>query len=393
MFGYKGKRKKTSPKTRNKHKIKNGYFAIPAILIVIFAVYLIILSAHPVGVIEYLKTEYISMGTGNGYNIDIHDGKPIYNLSADKKYVVVSSNYVNCYNIDGKLIFEKSHSLSQPVVKLSETRYLLYSQGESALQINSFSKQLFVQNFSSGIITADISDSGFFAVATESEGYNSSVCVFNKDNEKVYEWFSPDETINALSLSDNGNILAVSTLKVSNGKFISNFYVLNYKSADPVYKKTYEDDVVYQIYPTNNNIFAAVFSNNVEFINYRKGTEASHKSDYSISLVKHIQDKLIVLRSIAASQDECMIEIYNSVGKLKSSFKVDSYITDVSYHSNRVYMLGLHDVFKYNLKGDLILKNKSDYDVMFIESISANSIALIKSSSIDKYEFINTEGK
>ena len=110
-------------------------------------------------------------------------------------------------------------------------------------------------------------------------------------------------------------------------------------------------------------------------------------------LQKHFQDKLIAVRAIAANQDECLIEIYNSNGKLKSSFKVSNNITDISYLSNRLYLLGLHDVFKYNLKGELILSNKVDYDVLFIESISANNIALIKSSSIDKFELMQTEEK
>lgn len=393
MANYIKKRQKPSTKRRNKRKNKNTYFVIPAVLIIFLAIYLIILSIHPVGVIEYLKSEYISVGTGSGYDIDIHDGKPIYTISDDDKYLVVSSNYVNCYNRNGKIIFEKSHSLSEPVVKLSETRYLLYGQGESALQINSFSKPLYVQNFSSGIITAALSDSGVFAVATKTEGYNSSVSVFNKNNEKIFEWFSSDETINALSLSDNGNILAVSTVKVSNGKFISNFYVLNYKSADPLYKKSYQDDVVYQIYPTKNKVFAVALSNNIEFINYRNGSENSNKSDYALSLVKHTNGQIVVVRTIAANQDESLIEIYAANGKQKASFKVGNNITDFSYNSNKLYLLGLHDIFKYNTKGELLVTTKADYDTLFIESISANHIACIKNSSIDKFELKQKEEK
>ena len=120
MANYIKKRQKPSTKRRSKRKNKRTYFAIPAVLIIFLAIYLIILSIHPVGVIEYLKSEYISVGTGSGYDIDINDGKPIYTISDDDKYLVVSSNYVNCHNRNGKTIFEKSHSLSEPVVKLSE---------------------------------------------------------------------------------------------------------------------------------------------------------------------------------------------------------------------------------------------------------------------------------
>ncbi len=391
MANYKRKRQKSAAKRRNIRKVKNTYFAIPAILIILLAVYLVLLSMHPVGVIEYFKAEYATMGTGKGYNIEINNGKPVYTISNNDKYFVVSSNYVNCYNRNGKTIFEKSHSLSEPVVKASETRYLLYGQGETSLQINSFNKPLYVQNFSSGIITAALSDSGVFAVATKTDGYNSSVSVFNKNNEKIYEWFSSDETVNALSLSENGNVLAVSTIKVANGKFVSGFYVLNYNSADPVYKKTYQDDVVYQILPTKNKVFAVALSNNIEFINYRNGSETLNKSNYSLSMIKHIDGQIVVIRTIAANQDESLVEIFNASGKLKSSFNVDNNISDFSYKANKLYFLGLHDILKYSVKGELLLKTKADYDTLFIESISANHVACIKNSSIDKFELKQME--
>ena len=116
-----------------------------------------------------------------------------------------------------------------------------------------------------------------FAVATKTDGYSSVVSVFNKNNEKIYEWFSSEDTVNSLSIADNGKSIAVSTLKVVNGKFVSNFYVLRFNSADAVIKKTFEDNVIYQIYPTSSTTYCVVLSDNIEFINYKKNKTTSHK--------------------------------------------------------------------------------------------------------------------
>lgn len=384
--------KKTVQKARkNKRNVLVRYFPLFSLCVVLLAAYLIVLSVHPVGVIEYLKSEYTSIGKGNGYNIDIHDGKPKYTISDDDKYVVVSSNYVNCYNRNGKTIFEQSHSLAEPVFKLSDTRYLLYGQGERALKVNTFSDELYSLNFESGIITAAISDSGVFAVATKAEGYSSGVAVFNKRNEKIFEWFSSDETINNLALSSNGKNLAVSTVKVLDGKFLSTLYVLKFNSADAVYKKTYSDDVIYQILPVSASTYSVVLSNNIEFVNYRKENVKSHSSDYSISLIKKSEGKIVAVRTVAANQDESIIEVYTLNGKLKSSFKVNSCVTDISYKGNKIYLLGSHNIFKYSTKGELLVETKSNFDVLFLEAISNNNVACIRNSSIDKCELTQTE--
>ena len=125
---------------RKKHrKSISFYFFVFSLCLVLFVSYLVVVMFHPVGLVEYVKSEIASLGYGTGYNIQLNDGKPIYSISNDNKYLIVSPSSVNGYNRNGKILFEKKHSLSEPVVKLSETRYLLYGQGERTLSVNTFS--------------------------------------------------------------------------------------------------------------------------------------------------------------------------------------------------------------------------------------------------------------
>lgn len=377
---------------RKKHrKSISFYFFVFSLCFVLFVSYLVVVMFHPVGLVEYVKSEIASLGYGKGYNIQLNDGKPIYSISNDNKYLIVSPSSVNGYNRNGKILFEKKHSLSEPVVKLSETRYLLYGQGERTLSVNTFSKSLYTLNFQSGIITASVSDSGAFAVATKADGYSSDVSVFNKNNEKIYEWLSPDETVNSLALSSNGNSLAISTIKVVNGKFVSNFYVFRFDSANAVFKRTYEDDVIYQIYPTANTTFCIVLEDNIEFINYKKESVLSNKTEYSVSVIKQCDNKIVAVRTIAANQEESVIEIYNLSGKLKNSFKVECNVIDFSYNANKIYLLDSQQITKYNSSGKTVASAKAEYDTLFIEYISSNSVACIQNSSIDKTDLNQTE--
>jgi hypothetical protein len=378
-----GRAKQKSQKRKVKPRSATPVLTVAALGVLVLFVYFIITAIHPVGVFEYLKNVHASTGTGSGYNVDIEGGKPSYTLTDQNKFYLVNSSSVNCYNKNGKVIFERAHSFSKPVVCVSDTRYLVYGQGEKELTVNTLSSTLYRHNFKSQIICADVSDSGSFAVATKAEGYASAVTVFNKNNKKIYEWFSTDETVNAVALSPNGKTLAVSTIKVVNGKYISTVHVLKFKSADAVAKKIYSDRVVYSLNAVSNTTFCAAFKDNIEFINYKKDATVSNVSEYSVSIVKQIGNRVIVLRTVAANQDESIIEVYNTSGKKLSSFSTNNYVTDFSYRSGKIYLLGISDIYKYNEKGRLLATGEAVYDALYIEAVSDNSVALIRNATID----------
>lgn len=373
---------KSKPKSRQQ-KI-NKFFVYASLLIVAVVAYIIVCLSHPVGLLEYVSYLYKSIGTGNGYEVLIEGGKPIYTVSAKNKYFTVTDTTVNCYNKFGKTIFEKSHSFADPVLKFGDTRYIFYGQGEKELWVSTLSETKYKLSFAKGIIAAAISDSGNFAVATKAEGYDSSVSVFNKNNKKIFEWFSTDSTINSVALSKSGKLLAVSTLKVQSGKYISNIYILNLKSANPIHSFTYDGEVVYQLGTMSQNNFYATFGDNIEFFSFKSGMLSKNESDYSLSIVKKNNNRLVVVRTIAANQDESLVEIYNPRGKLLSSFEVQSYIDDVTYNHGNVYLLGLSKVFRYDLRGKLLSAADTSFDSLYIEAISQDSVACIKNSTIDK---------
>lgn len=384
-----------SSEAKGRKKKKRGRSATPIIVLVsvvlaAITAYAVTVTLHPVGVVEYFSGLYASVGSGSGYDINVSGSKPSYTVGAGSLYYTVSDNSVNCYNNGGKVVFERAHSYTDPVIKVSDTRYLLYAQGEKEISVNTLSKTLYTHNFESGIICAAISDSGGYAVATKSGGYDSSVAVFDKNNKKIYEWFSADETVNAIALSSNGKTLAVSTLKVENGKYVSGIYVLRFDSANPIMKRSYTDSVVYQLYAVSNSSVCAVFSDTVEFLNYKKDSVTTHQSEYSVNMVKQVGDRIIVLRTVAANRDDSLFEVYRSDGKKTSSFNVNKYITDFSYKSGKIYVLGLSELAKYDLKGNLLAAAGSSYDALFIEAISDNNVACIRNSVIEKCTLTKT---
>ncbi len=384
-------RNKVGSKKSNLLSLK---FIIPLILVVfIVSSYIFVTINHPVGIFEYFTNLFASSGTGSGYDCEIYGGKPKYTIGADDKYYLVTDTSVNCYNKNGKTIFERSHVYSDPVINVAETRYILYGQSESELTVNTLTDNLYTRNFEHNIISASICDEGSYCVATKADGYDSVVYVFDKNNNKVYEWYSSGEMVSALSLSRNGSTLAVATISVDNGKFVSKIYFLRFDSADAIIKCEYTDDIVYGLYESGSNVFCVVFSDSIEFINYKSNTTKSYKSEYAINIVKSFSDCFVVLRSVDVNQDQSVIEIYDRRGEKVSTLNINSSVTDFSYKSGNLYLLETSKVRKYDTDGNLCSESDVNFDSLYIEYVSDNNVACIRNSTIEKITLNDMEEK
>ncbi len=386
-----------SSKTRAKRKNRNrlgfeAYIVLAVFVAVLLIVYAVFISFHPIGLAEYSKTLYRLSGNGDGFDIDISGGKPSFTISNGKSFFLVTDSAVNGYNLNGKNVFSESHTFSSPVVVCSETRSILYGQGETDIAVYNLSGKLFSRHFEKGIVTTAISKSGVYAVATKADGYDSVVSVFDKKDNMLYEWYSSSETVNALALSDDGKTLAVATLSVKDGRYNSSVYVLRFDSADPIMKTNYTDETVYRLSAVSSSTFSVVFCDKIDFVNFKKGTTTTHESEYSISIVKEFGNKTVVLRTVAANQDDSVIEIYKSNGELHSSFNVHKRVTDFSYNSGKIYLLSLGEVEKYNTDGKLLAQADTGYDSLFLEVNSENSVICVRNSVIEKISLIKSEG-
>lgn len=381
-----------SKKSRRAAVIRNRVLLLAVFVSLIAVLAFVVLQLmHPVGVFEYLSHRLAISGSGDGYTIDIEGGPPSDIVDADGVYYSVSDYTLNCYTFSGKTVFENNHSYKKPVLCTSDTRYLLYGQGESGLTIGTVRETLYADSFDHGILCADIADSGHYAVATNADGYEASVSVFDKKNRKIFEWFSSQELVNSVALSPNGKTLAVATVMVQNGTPISNVYVMNYKSPSPLFSKNYHDEIIFDLRSVSNSVFCTVFSDNLDFIDFKKQSVLSHESEYTISMIKQFGGRTVAIRTAAANRDESIVEIYNAKGKLASSFEIDAYINDFSYKSGKIYLLSRSVAEKYDNRGKLLSRCDVEHDAVFIQVISDNKIACVRNGNIEKFSLNKAE--
>ena len=373
-------------------KNKNNFITI-SVIVIFVCIYLIISAFHPVGMLEYLSSCYAKIGHGKGYDLSLTGGETLNAIQQSNYYYILSENTVEAYNNGGKNIFSVTHGMSKPVLKTGDTRYLVYSQGEKTLKVHTFNGLHNTFTFDNSILTANISKSGTFAVATKTEGYESKVTVYNKRNKKIYEWFSSDETVISTCLSDNGKRLAVATVKVENGAFVSKVYILKFNSANPTQTYEFEGELIYSLNIAVGNHIYAVLDKNIEFINMVNGNKKSQVTDYSVNIVKKMGNRIVAVKSLEANKNETDIYLYSLTGELKANFKLERGVSDISVKNQRLHILTDSSIVITDKTGRILSEAKCSFDIKNIVALSDSSVAGISNNSLNKYLYDKTEAK
>ena len=373
-------------------KVKKNATSI-SVIICLACIYLIVCVFHPVGLVEYLTHCYARIGSGKGYEISISGGETLNTVQKSNYYYILSDNNMEVYNNSGRNIFNIGHGFSRPVLKTGDTRFLLYSQGEKVLKVHTFNGLHHTYNMDNAILTANISKNGTVAIATKTEGYESKVVVYNKNNKKLYEWFSSDETVTAVCLNDNAKRLAVATVKVTNGIFVSKIYILKFNSANPVRTFEYNGEIIYNLCNSDNNNIYALFEKRIEFINVLTGNKKENKTDYSLNIAKKIGNSIVTVNTLDANKSEANVFVYSLSGRLKANFKVNSAVSDVSIKNNRLHFLMDSGIVIIDKTGKILSKAQCSFDVKNIVALSDRSVVGISNNLVNKYLYEQAEVK
>ncbi|MEG3005947.1 MAG: DUF5711 family protein, partial [Oscillospiraceae bacterium] len=122
-------------------------------------------------------------------------------------------------------------------------RIVIFDLGGTKLKLHSLSKLLCEKKFDNPIINADISESGTFCVATESNNYVGEVVAFNKKGDQIFKWSSSKNVVTNASLSPDGNYLAVTAVNSNDGGLISFLYIFKISTGTEISMLTFDDEL------------------------------------------------------------------------------------------------------------------------------------------------------
>ncbi len=363
---------------RARNKFLLSTIAIVALIYLFFSLIL------PVSVYENIVNITSLIGHGK-YPIDISGSTVLNSVSNGEYYYVLTDTSIAVYSNGGKTVINEMHGFSNPILSVSETRAIVYDQGEKSINIYNLGGKIDTLQTKDAIITASISRSGALAVATHSDGYTSVVNVYDKNLNHIYTWNSAKDIVNNVLVNSTGKHLAVTTFNAISGQYSSKMMILGFDSADPLYTLDLGNSVVLSLTNTGKGV-SVVTPDKYKFVHWSKFNTNEVTASGEINLVRK-DDKglLLVFNRANDRSDNTVILISNKGVKIKE-FKINNLITDIQYARGRVYYVSDSLVNILDSDGNILRYDDCGYGTQKFAVVSSNSIATITDSQIEKID-------
>ena len=346
---------------------------------------LILLSAIlPVGVYENIVNISAASGAGK-YPIEMNEEAVLNTISNDSYYFVLTDLKIIAYSNSGKVILNDMHGFANPVISVSQTRALVYDQGGKIAYIYNLGGKIHTVETKNEIITASISRSGSFAIATDSDNYTSVVDVYDKKFKKIFTWNSAKDIVNNVLINPSGNKLAVTTLNAVSNQFTSKMYILNFESADPIFTLDLDNSIAVSLLNTGKGI-SVVSKDSYKFVHWKKHTTSEVSVPCEINILRNSKNGLLFVCNRANDRSDNTVFLISSKGKKQNEIKINTLITDIQYSKGRIYYISDTNVEILDSEGNVLRKSNCNYGTERFAVIAPNSIATVNESEILKVE-------
>ncbi len=253
-----------------------------------------------------------------------------------------------------KILKSEKHSFSNPALKTSGMRQIIFDRGGTDFKIESSSDTLFQGSTDKNIISCAISENGVFAIAKQSISHLAEMNVYNKNGREKYKYCFSDYYISDITLNSFGTEGAACGIDSNNGNIISNIYIINFSSETPKHQFLLEDNMVTKIeYLPNGNVLA-IGDKYAAFLNIN--SDSINKFDYENKLLKFYdinkQDSICFCLSSSVNETgEDEIIIFNNYGNEIRKIKTSESFSGIAKHKNRIIGITKNKIISYNSHG------------------------------------------
>ena len=376
-------------------KMPKKFIKVFAILILSFLSVAIFVNREkfsPDYVGTFLGDLFAEIQHGSGYPYKIN-GSKVNNENfkvIDKDLFLLSDTALSVTNTSAKEVYKSQHSYQNPMLKVSDTRAVVYDLGGKNLEITSKSKILHTLTMGNNIISAAVSNYGTFAAVTEAKGFLGQLSVFAKNGKDIYYKYNfADHYITDVALSEDGRSVAVCGSTAKDGLMVSTVYVFDYKSEEPKVKLNYDNNMFIRVEYLSNGNVVAVGDRLTSVINFKDGTKEDYFYDNKNLIGFDINKKDGILLALSLSEDgnNTNMVLINKNGKADKSFHTEHSVKAVSFSYGKLAALAYGDVHIYNFSGKKLKALNVGNDVKNIRLFSNKELYVLGVTEVRKIRF------
>lgn len=320
----------------SKQEVRRKRLITTAITFIVVLSVLVFCLTSPTGPIERITNTFALVGGGD-FPADISGSETLAFKNYNDKSFVLSNSHLMGYTSSGNEFLNLQHNFSNPVLETSIERILIYNRESTGFIVANNSNIIFEESLPSSIYCASIGKNGSMAFVTSTSSYAAQVLVFNRSMKQYFSWYLADGLITDIALSNDGEYVAISVLKVKNGIFASEIYCLDTDEENPVFIKEINDESIVELEVISSDKFIYVSNESTALVDWDSG-EISKIGPQNLSpaYFKATGDGELVVYSEAARSQ---IYLFDSDGDIKLNFEYNEIIEDISFYDETFFVL------------------------------------------------------
>ena len=366
-----------------KPKQNKKVYIILAILFVATAILVYINVVHS----AYTK----SLNLNKSAIMSVEDSGYIFKKNG-KNVVACGHDGVTAIDKNGEIAWKKEFGTNSPLMT-SAGEYILCADlnGNGYTVFSGNGKQLLNKKTPYEIITANINESGYHAIATKERGYKSQVLVYNLKDEQIFAWHSTKYHVISLAVANNNHGMIVSVFDVEGGE--ENAFKTLYFSFGKEKPEEIESGVgnlVANLKSVGNRIYAVGDS---AFYAYSENGKKVFNIDYEGRTLQRYSatDSAVVLAltktSVEGYYGGSVVEIYSASGYKKGSFEVEDEITFLDAEEHKILVNSPEGAYILSdngrLYGNLTFGNEVREGLIFS---GGKKLLLVNGSNVNVYD-------
>ena len=185
---------------------------------------------------DFIDTARIALLPGAGWPQQTGVSEVTQVESLTGSFVELGKESCVVYSRSGKKLNSIQSGYARPALAAGKNRFVLYNRSGNELRVESRTQNLYTKQLENSIFLCAMADNGNLAVVTEDVSAMAELLIYNSNMEQVLSWSmsSNDGTPLRMAFSPDGRKLAAAAVTAGGGQMMTNLYLVNLASGDPV---------------------------------------------------------------------------------------------------------------------------------------------------------------
>lgn len=185
---------------------------------------------------DFIDTARIALLPGAGWPQQTGVSEVTQVESLTGSFVELGKEGCVVYSRSGKKLNSIQSGYARPALAAGKNRFVLYNRSGNELRVESRTQNLYTKQLENSIFLCAMADNGNLAVVTEDVSAMAKLLIYNSNMEQVLSWSmsSNDGTPLRMTFSPDGRKLAAAAVTAGGGQMMTNLYLVNLASGDPV---------------------------------------------------------------------------------------------------------------------------------------------------------------